>query len=211
MTDLDAINAQSAYWYALGKDSPAKLWWEAPLWHDAIGRALHMDRSEFAGVYALSPFRLTRIDGKPVVIAAYPAPRIFTPLDEDWLSIETVIAWNPVDDTAQIIGDVEPQLVGSFNEDSAVYGSPRAFFQRWAQKRAAYAVQRQAVAGKDWSVVPSEVDLVPGCLMIGKPDAIRWNTYPVPRDLEVVAADPSQINRAILRSANLPRAFLRAA
>lgn len=208
---MDEVNELSQLWFARSKDTPAKMWWYADLWHPATGRALNMDRSEFAGVYALAPFRLARIDEKVLVLAAYPAPRIFDPIDEDWLGIDAVIAWNPVDDTATVLGDVEPQLVGSFHEDSSLFASPRAFFQRWAQKRAAYAVQRQMVAGKDWHHPPIEGDLVPGALIIGKPSEIRWTNFDLPRDLEVVGISALAVNRAILRSARVPRAFERAA
>lgn len=204
-------NSLSELWFARAKDTPAKMWWNAPIWHDAVGRALHLSREECAGVYALAPFRIGKVEGKAVVLAAWPAPRLFTPIDEDWLGIEAVIAWNPLDDTAIVLGDRNPQLVGNMADESAVYGSPRLFFQRWAQRRAAYAVQRQMTAGKDWHSPPTELDLAPGALMIGKPDAIRWSSYDLPRDLEVVAADAREINRAILISAKLPRAFQRAA
>lgn len=204
-------NSLSELWFARSKDTPAKMWWEAPIWHDAIGRALRLSREECAGVYALAPFRLGRVDGKAVVLAAWPAPRLFAPIDEDWLGIEAVIAWNPLDDTAIVLGEIDPQLVGNLTDENTVYGSPRLFFQRWAQRRAAYAVQRQMTAGKEWHSPPIELDLAPGALMIGKPDQIRWNTYDLPRDLAVVAADPREINRAILIAAKLPRAFQRAA
>lgn len=204
-------NALSELWFARAKDSPAKTWWEAPIWHDAVGRAMCMNREEYAGVYALAPFRLAKVDGKALVLAAYPAPRIFTPTDEDWLGIETVIAWNPVDDTATVLGDAEPQLVGNLDLEPAIYARPRRFFQRWAQKRAAFAVQRQTFAGKDWHSAPREVDQIPGALLIGNPDKVRWRSYSLPRDLEVIDADPRQINRAILIDANLPRAFQRVA
>lgn len=204
-------NSLAARWFALSKDSPAKLWWHSPLWNDATGRALGLDRAECAGVYALAPFRIARIDGKALVLAAYPAPRIFAPVDEDWLDIETVIAWNPLDDTAIVLGDPVPQIVGTFAEDATLYASPREFFQRWAQKRAAYAVQRQACADNEWSAPPVEADLAPGALIIGNFNEIRWQTHNLPRDLECVGVDARLINRAILRAANLPRAFQRAA
>lgn len=204
-------NTLSELWFARAKDSPAKTWWHSDIWHDAVGRAMCMNRAEYAGVYALAPFRLARVDGKPVVLAAYPAPRIFAPVDDDWLGIEAVIAWNPVTDEAMVLGDPEPQLVGRLDDEPAVYGSARLFFQRWAQKRAAYAVHRQTMANSDWHSAPPEADLIPGALMIGKPEKIRWRSYSLPKDLEVIGADPRQINRAILISANLPRAFQRAA
>lgn len=204
-------NSLSEYWYALSKETPGKRWWDAPIWHDAIGRALQMSRGEVGGVYAFAPFRLARIDEKPLILAAYPAPRLFEPADEDWLGIETVIAWDPVSDTASVIGDPEPQLVGCLDVDAAVYASPRRFFQRWAQKRAAFAVQRQIAAGNDWYSKPLETDQIPGALMVGQPDQIRWRASDLPSDLEVVDADPRAVSRAILKSANLPRTFQRAA
>lgn len=208
---IETANAESAYWYALSKDTPAKQWWNLEPGHASVYRAMCINPEEYAASYALAPFRVGRIDGRAVVMVAYPCPRLFAPYDEDWLSVETVIAWNPIDDTATILGDPDAQLVGSFRDDSAVYAGPRSFFQAWAQRRAAFAVQRQMADGKEWAVVPAELDLAPGCLIVGKPDAVRWNAYAMPRDLECVGIDARVINRAILRAANLPRAFQRAA
>lgn len=200
-------NALSTLWFERGKDSPAKDWWNAEPWHPAIGRALRIDRAEFGGVYALAPFRVIRIEGKPMIAAAWPAPRILGPVDYDWLDIEAVIAWNPVDDTAFVMGDPVPQLVGKLSDDAPqIHASPRAFFQQWAIRRAAYAMQASQAAQQSWHIKPTERDEVPGVLMTGPIEKIRWNPAAMPEHIECVGCDPQHINRAILRAARLPRA-----
>lgn len=210
MTD-DEINALSAYWYALDKDTPARRWFHLPFNHPNVAKALGIDGTEELANYALAPFRYAKVEGNPSILAAWPCPAMFEPIDQDWLGIEHVIAWNPKTDHVQIIGDTTPQLIGSFREDNTIYSSARAFFQSWAQKRAAYAMARVTAQSNKWAAHPVELDEAPGCLIVGDPDAIRWNAYEMPQNLECVGIDARTINRAILRSANLPRAFQRAA
>lgn len=210
MTPID--NTISEYWYALGKDCPGKTWFYADIERRApIYRALRIDPGDMGAVYAVAPFRLARIDERVVILAAYPCPRILTPCDENWFGIETVVAWDPVANQATILGDSEPQLVGSFDNRNALFADPLTFFQCWARDRAVFAVQRQTIAGTDWQSAPREVDMVPGCLIVGAPAKIRWNPSALPADLECVGIDARIINRAILASARLPRAFQRAA
>ena len=203
-------NSLSAYWYALSKDCPGKLWWDAD--HTAgrstIRRALGIAPGDEGGWYAIAPFRFFRSEtGKASILAAWPAPLVLDEPTPDWLDIQTVIAWNPVKDTARVLGDPVPQLVGVMREDAnALFSSPRAFFQAWASRRAIHAVRHREASAKEWHVVPPERDEVPGALMIGTPASIRWNPAALPEHIECRGCDAREINRAILRAARLPRA-----
>lgn len=205
--DADEINTVSAYWHALEKDTPAKMWWDLPVWHPATGRALRIDRSQDGGAYAVLPFRLGRIDDRPVILVAYPCPLFLSNCtDVDWLDIEDVIAWDPVHDSATVIGDPAPQLVGRLSEDAnQIHASPRAFFQAWAIRRAAFAVQWQSLVGKTWASPPTERDEVPGALVVGDIDRVTLAPSLLPTHIESVGIDPKTVNRAIMRSARLPR------
>jgi hypothetical protein len=201
------INDLSAYLYAYDKDCPAKVWANAPLFHPAIARALHIDRSETGGVYALAPFRLAMIGENHRILAAWPCPRILTADPEAHLVIDAVIAWNPVDNSAQILGDPVPQLAGRFpdSETSSLFADPRAFFQAWAMARAAFFVHWCAAKRKDWESPPAESDLIPGCLLIGEPAKVNWHRHDLPKHLDCVGIDPRTVNNAILKTARLPR------
>lgn len=207
MDDIEFWNALSTLNYMRAKGTPAKTWWDAPVWHPAVSRALKIDRQQEGGVFALSPFRLATIDGKHVILAAYPAPRILGPVDDDWLSIEAVIAWNPLTDEATVLGDPEPQTVGGFTDTDhgAIYASPLEYFQSWAIARAAFYVRWCASRKGEWAHGVTETDLIPGALALGPLDNIRWRDLPA--SIEARGIDPMTLNRAILRQANLPRAY----
>lgn len=205
------MNDIAAYWYALGKDCPGKTWWDAPMAHPAVDRALGFSREQDGGDFALFPFRAAKIEDQWRVLAAYPAPRTIGEIDEDWLSIETVIAWDPVTNRAEVMGDLEPQLVGTMAPTFAeantttLFGQPRAFFQAWARDRARYfrfAVQKAGALVHD---LPEEPDLVPGALIVGDVRKLRWNPAAMPAEVQCVGCDPDAINRAILRTLKLPR------
>lgn len=204
-------NSLSAYWYALDRDTSSKTWWNAPAWHDAVDRALGIDRNQPGGLFAVFPFRAAKVEDKWRVLAAYPTPTIIGELDEDWLGIETVLAWDPVSNHVEVLGDIEPQIVGNPSgfyagkDEGALFGQPRAFFQAWARDRARFYGFAHQHVGKDWSVRPNEPDLVPGALIVGDVRKIRWNAHSLPQNIEVIGADPDAINRAMLRDLGLPR------
>lgn len=207
MSATDYINDLSAYFYAYDRATPAKVWADAPAYHPAIARQLRIDRAEDGGVYALAPFRVAMIDGEHKILAAWPAPRILTADPDDHLAIETVIAWNPRNDIAAVLGDSAPQIAGRFPDadNGEVFTSPRAFFQRWAISRAGFFVRWCEAMRREWSAAPQEQDLIPGVLMIGDPDAIRWNPSALPDRLTVHGADPKVVNKAIFKAARMPR------
>ena len=207
-TDIDAHNARVCLLHALSKQTPAKTWWDAEAWHPAVGRAMRIDRTAEGGVYALAPFRLAKVNEKHVILAAYPAPRILGPVDPDFLGIEQVLAWNPVDGSTEVLGDPVPQLFGAFTSTDVgtLYADTRDFFTAWAQERAAFYVRWCQSRRGEWAHGATETDLVPGALIIGKPEQIRWRPSTLPETLNCVGIDPTTINRAVLRAARLPRA-----
>jgi len=208
MTEID--NSLSEWLFAIKKDSPGKTWWNAQSLHDATYRALRIDRTEFGANYAAHPFRLARVDAKAVVLAALPAPKLFDGPDLDWLAIETVIAWDPVHDTASVLGDPAPQIVGALSDDAnALFASPRTFFQGWAVRRAQFAMQRSQARTKSWHAIPKERDETPGALLIGELGKVQLRPTEMPEHIETVGIDPRELNKAIMRAARLPRATAR--
>lgn len=203
--DPEIMNILSAYWFAQDKDTPGKTWWNATAQHPAIFRAMRIDPADPASVYAIAHLRITRIDGAPFILAAYPTPRILGPLDLDWLEIDQVLAWNPVTDQAHILSDPNPQLFGPLNDDqAAIHASPFAYLRSWCEARARFFVEWQGSHGQAWRGVPNEPDLAPGALMVGRANDIPWCPSAMPDALQVHGIDPTIINKAILRAARLP-------
>lgn len=201
-----AANANVMWLRAYAEDAPAKAWFYGEVVHPAIYRALKVDRSDPAAAYACAPFRLARVDGQHRILAAWPAPPILTGFD-DWFDIEQVIAWNPTDNSAEIMGDGLPQLIGAFptGDTGTIFASPFTFLRAWIEERAAFYTAYRAADAAHFTTAPTEGD-TPGCLIIGDAAKVRWNPDALPRNLECAGIDPAQINRAILRSARLPRA-----
>lgn len=201
----DGWNNLAAYWRDISRETPAKKWWNLPFDHPLIGRALRLDRTQPGATYALAPFRYLKSGDRHLILAAYPCPHIFAPIDYDWLGIETVLAWEPATDKVKVLTDNRPQLFGRLSEeDNTVFADPRAFFTAWMRARAWYASARQQAAYSRWNAIPPEIDLLPGALMIGDPEAIHWPTTTMPRHLQCVGIEPKRVNRAILKSARLP-------
>ena len=192
--------------YARRKDSPAKTWWDCPLWHPAIGRALKIDRQQEGGVFALAPFRLWHDGTRHVILAAHPAPRLLGPVDPDWLDIADVIAWDPQTDRAATLQDDNPTLIGHFTdrEEGTIFGSPREFFTVWAIERAQFFARWCEAMRGEWAHPAPERDLAPGKLAIGNLDKIRLTGLPA--TIHARGLNPTALNKAILRQANLPRA-----
>lgn len=201
----EATNEISAYLYAIGKPCPARMWWNLPHDNPLIARALRIDPSQSCARYALAPFRYIKRGGRHLILAAHPCPRQFSPIDLDWLGIETVLAWEPKTDKVEVLTDDRPQLFGRVtDEDNTVFADARAFFTAWMRNRAWYATARLEAMKSPWSAKPAEVDLLPGALIIGDPEAIHWPVHSMPRHFQAVGIEPKRLNRAILKSASLP-------
>jgi hypothetical protein len=202
----EIANLISAHAYAARKDSPARIWWDCQPYHPAIARALRIDRSQTGGVYALAPFRLWNDGTRHLIIAAYPCPRILGPIDLDHLGITSVLAWNPLDDTAAILGDHTPGLFGSEgdgDEAFTLYASPREYLTAWAINRAHRYVSITTLRQNQWADAEDR-DASPGALAVGPIDKI--NLTHLPREFAAQGFDVGALNRAILRQARVPRA-----
>lgn len=202
------INALSSYWFALSRDCPGKTWWRAKANHPLMFEALRISAEDGAAIYACAPFRAIMSEQGPRVLAAYPAPRLFDEPDYHWLGIDTVISWNPQADTAEVLGDTAPQIVGNLSDETnVIFASPRAFFQQWARRRAQFLTHRQQASSHQWNKPPVERDEVPGVLMIGAPADIRWRPHEMPSEIQCSGVNPAIINREMLKAARVPRAF----
>lgn len=206
MDDTDWQNALSTLLFMRKKDTPAKTWWNCEPWHPAIGRALKIDRTQEGGVFALAPFRIWHDGERHLVLAAHPAPRMLGPVDDDWLEIANVIAWEPQSDTARVLQDDNPQLVGHFTdrEEGTLFHSPRDFFTAWAIERAQFFGRWLAEKKGTWAHPAPERDLAPGKLAIGDIEKITWTG--LPGTIHSRGINPHILNKAILRQARLPRA-----
>lgn len=201
----DAWNYLAAYWRDIENESPAKTWWGLKHDHPAIARALRIDRSEPHAWYALLPFRYLKLGDRHLILAAYPTPKIITAVDQDWLGIETVIAWEPTTGAVSVMTDDRPQLVGRVTEtDSTVFAEPRAFFTAWMRQRAWFMAARVQASQRKWSAMHGEPDLLPGALIVGDPDKISWPVHSMPDRFTCVGIEPKRVNKAIIRSARLP-------
>lgn len=207
MSPFDAWNDFIATMHSRDKDTPAKTWWNVDGVHKAVYRALRIDGADPTARFACEPFRYLLLDGQHLILAAWPTPRILGPVDDDWLGIEHVLAWDPVSNTARSLTDDAPHLFGAFrDETNTLFADPRAFFQSWAIARAQFAVRHRQMRGKDWHALPEEHDLAPGALLIGDLAKVRLAPSALPEHIECVGIDPQTVNRAIMRAARLPRA-----
>ncbi|MDE2434713.1 MAG: hypothetical protein KGM49_00500 [Sphingomonadales bacterium] len=202
------INAISELWFARAKDSPAKAWWGASLDRAPVFRALRIGPNDAGAVYAAAPFRVARdANDQWCVLAAWPSPALLGDPDPDWLGIETVLAWNPLANSVQILGDTMSQLVGAFerSDQGTLFGQPFAFFRTWVEQRAAFATAWQAARSAHFTTPPPEKD-TPGMLIVGDAQKVLWRGHDLPETLNCVGIDAATVNKAIVRSANLPRA-----
>ncbi len=178
-------------------------WQNADPLHPAIYRALRIDPADPASFYAAYPFRLAKIDGAHVILAALRCPPVGEVAEP-----ETLISWHPPSGTFAIVGDVNPQLIEPDHPDDEahIYGDFFAFARAWVERRAAWFQRHLDQMADKWAhpnVEPSDGNL-PGYLVVGDITKVR-----MPRDLPPVLTahgiKPKALNAAIFRSANLPR------
>jgi len=206
----DALNAFWAIQHARSINTAAKAWWNAKAMHPAIFRALRMESTGPAAIYAAMPFRLWRDpDGNHCILVAMPCPKFFS--DDCWLTIETVLAWYPSTGAICDLEDDSPdKILGEApfgNTAVDVYAEPFAFFRAMAETRAQWVTRYLAEYGKDWRRPLSEPRLIPGLLVTGDVAKVRWASAALPAELRCHGMDPVAVNRAILRQSNLPRAL----
>lgn len=203
---IEAQNVVSAHFHALERGTPAKEWWGADATSPAIARALRIDIGQTGAPFALLPFRLFHDGDRHVILAAHPTPRALGPFDWDWLGIDTVIAWDPVTDTAYVRGDVGPRLVGTFKtrDDGTLFANPRDFFTQWMRARAEFFVRWCESRKGQWAHGATETDLAPGKLIVG--EIAKADLTGLPQTIHCRGIDPRLVNQAVLRRAQLPRA-----
>lgn len=202
----ELTNAASAQLFALNRDCPGKVWFNAQHQHPALARALKVDPKSTGAAFALEPFRLWNDGERHLILAAHPTPRTLGPVDWDWLNIRTVIAWEPRTDAAFVLGDPAPQAVGTFANAQNLYGSARDFFTDWMRARAEFFVLWLKSRQGEWAHGATETDLAPGKLAVGPIDHIRWSPSSMPTNITCIGIDPRALNRALIRSAGIPRA-----
>jgi hypothetical protein len=204
---IEAVNFVSAIEYARKKETPAKTWWDCAPRHPAVARALRIDPSQLGACYALTPFRLWNDGYRHLILCAFPCPRILGPIDMDHLEIEAVLAWDPREDIAYIMGDAGPALFGHTSdvpiENFTLYASPRDFLTDWAIRRAHAYVALTNLRKSAWADAEDR-DTPPGALAVGPID--RINLTNLPRDFAAQGFDVSALNRQIIKQARLPRA-----
>lgn len=208
--DIDApdpVNALFATLYARSKDCPGKTFWDADAMHPAIFRALRMDRSEEGAVYAAAAFRLHRSEEGAAILFAWPSLHYLGDLEDDWLGIEAVLAWDPVTDTATVLGDAAANLFGTCNsnETLTVFASPFAYLRHIAEMRAQFWTFRRMAMADNWHAV-AEPTAPDGLLALAPPDKIRWPLAELPDDIRLQGISAKAFNTALLRQARIPRA-----
>lgn len=138
-------------------------WWNSEPTHPAVARALLFDSLQPFADYALAPFRYAKVDGRHLVIAAWPAPYLLDKT-EGPERIKQVIAWEPSTDTSWMLGQHHRKEAGNGTKD--VYHLPRAFFGDWAEARLAFALARKVEQIQRVRRPAPEMDLVPGYLVL---------------------------------------------
>ena len=206
---IEAQNCVSTYLYETKRDTGGKDWWDAKAGHDAIYRALNVDKADEGAFYATMPFRLFNDGERYIILVAYPVPRVLGPVDMDHLDIEQVLAWDPVKDEAWLWRDDGPALFGpepemTGNEEHVLFANPRDMFVEWMMARAQAWMRFKQSKKRDWHQF-IERDTCPGQLSVGDLDAINWSN--LPKSFEARGFDIQKLNRAILRGANVPRAY----
>lgn len=205
--DSGGLNGLYARLHDRKADTPGKLWWHAEALHPAIFRALRMDREENGAVYAALPFRLHRDELGAKILIALPTPPQFDPECYDWLDIETVLEWYPHLNQFKIMGDHTPTTAGRIDPDCAeLFADAFAFARAFAERRAQWFVSWQMNIGAKWRAASIEPDLTPGLFLFDKPEKCRLPVHEMPADVIAHGINPTDLNRALLRQAQIPRA-----
>jgi hypothetical protein len=204
---MDDLNPHWAWLHALTRDCPGKTFWNATAMHPAIFRALCMDKAEDGAIFAAAAFRLHRSEDGVAILCAMPALRILEDADDDWLNIEAVLAWNPVNDTALVLADTDEALFGHTDSTQplAIYASPFAYLRHIAEQRAQWFAHRRATNGM-WRMA-IEPTHIPGLLALNTPDKVRWPMHDMPAEVTTHGLDARAFNSALIRQSHIPRAI----
>jgi hypothetical protein len=172
----------------------------------AVYRALKIDLREPSAAYATEPFTVLSIDEKNWIAGAvgHHAGLRYG----DWHPTGDVILWNPRTGETRLRGDIGPALIVPFHPEPRlpVYTDGFAFFRAWADNRAAIYT-RQSIAAemhKTTNADPRDSG-IPGALAIGDLNKIDWFNTGATVLAATPGLDPKALNRAVIRSARLPR------
>jgi len=184
-------------------------WLHAPRRHsDTIYRMLKIDPQDAGAGYAIAPFTVLEDDGKHWIAGAVGMWRALRPLE--WCSddVTAVILWNPRSNELRLAGEIEPSLILPDHVPAriTIYGDGFAFFRAWADQRAAtFECLRYAAACQRAALAePGDSD-IPGALAIGALHKLDWRSTDAAVLVAGPGVDPRELNRAVIRSARLPR------
>ncbi|MEP3870297.1 MAG: hypothetical protein ABJM32_18140 [Parasphingorhabdus sp.] len=208
MTAAIAQQALSVYRYELRADTPAKQWSECKATAPNVYRALKIDPEVPEAFYAGYPFRLGKYRDEWRILVAFPPPDLTSGMSNH-LDIEDVLAWDPVKNTVEVMGDDnDAHLICSDYVDDTlkVYGNPLEFFFAWAEQRAIWRTKWIAARGKKWAhPAPERTKELPGALVIGDIKKIRWPLSDLPKKITCIGVNKVAVRSSIFESANIPR------
>lgn len=200
---------------SLDKETPGKAWASAHNLADRkiICRHLKIDQSDPLAFFATFPFRILHTADGNWIAAAIGHERLYEAESlRDWrhIDIHDVILWNPRTGETRLAGDPSPTLVECADYTDGrytIFTDGFAFFRAWADNRAQIAAGIKTAQQSRSAVIPREpVDNgMPGALVIGDINAIRWRDLGATVLVAGDGTDPEKLKRAIYRSANLPR------
>jgi hypothetical protein len=171
----------------------------------AIYKALKIDPNAPHARYAVEPFRIVEHQGVWIGGAVGFAPRWTY---DGWTPTGEVILWNPRTGVVQLLDDDGPTLVkpADVSKRLTVYADGFAFFRAWADRRAAQseAICLAAMSNRNTFAEPRDGG-IPGALAIGDLNGIQWRETNASVLVAGPGIDAKQLNRAIIRSARLPR------
>jgi hypothetical protein len=172
----------------------------------AIYRALKISTIEPTASYAIEPFTVLETgEGNWIAGAIGHHPSMCY---GDWSPTGDVVLWNPRSGETKLRGVIGSALIAPFRAEPrlTIYAMGFAFFRAWADNRAALAERSNIAAANhrttNWEPMDSGI---PGALAIGDLTKLNWRDV----DATVLVAGPGidakELNRAIIRSARLPR------
>lgn len=188
---------------------PGEAWLNANPNKAPVCRALKIDPADPVAAYATLPFTLMRdTEDRMCIAGAVGAWRVFSPLQWTPEHVAAVVLWDPLSGALSLYGDTGTALVTPFRPEPrlTIYADGFAFFRAWADRRAATwtALASAAQLHRTAHAEPADSD-IPGALVIGDLNRIDW----LSADATVLVAGPGidakQLNRAVIRSARLPR------
>ncbi len=165
----------------------------------SICKAIDIDPAHPLSYWSTHPFRVVERDGVTWIAGAVGAPPLkdamrmiaWTPM-----AITDVILWNPRTGMLRLADDDGDRLIAPADGgELTVYGDGRAFFRAWADLRA-------DMAHYEHDATPYAL---PGALLIGNPDNVRWLNLGATVLKPSAGVDPKRIKAALHRQANLPR------